>query len=549
MLNFNILGFVKSKPTDGFPNTSFPTNDILDNDLIRYLRNSDPSECNQNLSVYMKTVVDLIGSKDKERSYHELSVFAMKLLMSNLFVKNYRWCLGKILSLLQVFTGLAHDDSHSDTGLQDQNMQELICVILYLVLKIKNSQDEWDLESEFKELTVCVDVESLYDCLREFKFMTIISNFVASQITRQPPLYVLLKFCCDIIFEYLFHIELLTDTEFDDLIANTTLISVLINHLLANNFREYEIQEDWENEDHLISYEEFKLLLLINEQYLMKSYTSNLRNKVFDELMDNDLESTTDSINHKISVFMNLLVFHLNREESQIIKILILKFLYLIFTSSYTSKLYYLNDLKILVDIFVRELNDLPYTGADKDNQALVITYLKVLYPMMTFSQLSELPQYYKREDINEMLHQFINGSSEEADPNIKLISDLANRCLTVPWLKKKKSFYLQDTSNNSSNDSLAHSFTKVASVRSSSRDDYYLHTIVHNNFKAPTLEKSSTHLLALPHEYLNTKQNVGIKNAPPPPPPKSPYRSPSPFNINKEHSPKPPPPPPRRRR
>lgn len=41
-------------------------------------------------------------------------------------------------------------------------------------------------------------------------------------------------------------------------------------------------------------------------------------------------------------------------------QLLILKILYLLFTTSGTKEYFYTNDLKVLVDVFIRELSDLP---------------------------------------------------------------------------------------------------------------------------------------------------------------------------------------------
>lgn len=46
-------------------------------------------------------------------------------------------------------------------------------------------------------------------------------------------------------------------------------------------------------------------------------------------------------------------------EEDGCISLLILKILYLLFTSTGTSEYFYTNDLCVLVDIFIRELHDL----------------------------------------------------------------------------------------------------------------------------------------------------------------------------------------------
>lgn len=40
--------------------------------------------------------------------------------------------------------------------------------------------------------------------------------------------------------------------------------------------------------------------------------------------------------------------------------LLILKILYLLFSTSSTSEYFYTNDLRVLVDVFIRELLDLP---------------------------------------------------------------------------------------------------------------------------------------------------------------------------------------------
>ena len=59
------------------------------------------------------------------------------------------------------------------------------------------------------------------------------------------------------------------------------------------------------------------------------------------------------------------LIFILNRTSSRAdddlcVQLLILKLLYLLFTTKETTFYFYTNDLKVLVDIFIRELSDLP---------------------------------------------------------------------------------------------------------------------------------------------------------------------------------------------
>jgi hypothetical protein len=64
------------------------------------------------------------------------------------------------------------------------------------------------------------------------------------------------------------------------------------------------------------------------------------------------------------------LIFILNRashstSEGLCVSLLILKILYLLFTTPGTHEYFYTNDLCVLVDIFIRELSDLPDESDD----------------------------------------------------------------------------------------------------------------------------------------------------------------------------------------
>ncbi|WEJ93985.1 pre-rRNA processing [Yamadazyma tenuis] len=612
-------------PLTTFPDVA-PDSVVLSQDQLHLcLINSDPSECNQNLSTYIKCVAEKMAFTAEGTNYHQLSVYAMKLITSNLFIRNYKLCIGKLLALLTVFTNVKNFEVQTgavQTCDDDDRMKEFVCIVFFLLLKFKNSEDE---EPDMKEFNDVVDAVELFDTLRDCSLIAVVANFITCHIQNTKTSFVLLKVCCDSIFEYLFHVELLCDQEFDDLVARSSLIATIIDDLLNNkSFHNYDINDlEWEDEDKLIAYEEFKLLLLINEQYLMKSYSSpGIRNKVFDGLMSESLEEGSESVNSKISGFLNVLVYHINREESQIIKILILKFLYLVFTSSYTSKLYYLNDLKILMDIFIRELEDIEYMEEENaENRILVLTYLKVMYPMTRFSQMADLVDGYRRSDIVAMLSNIvsnISASSEEdqISQSLKQISDLASKCMSVPWLKKKNRNIIPNSQANSSSSSLnsssslsrpilhktssstesiANSFTRVASVRTYTRNDYHLHTTKHNidqndwsgnlaqennhnmflqGFNSLGLsqapsevgqepQKRQSNILDLPNEYLSAIPDVNDKHSRllqkamrkrAPPPPQSPRfcASPIPSALSSPslatRSGPPPPPPPRRR-
>lgn len=126
------------------------------------------------------------------------------------------------------------------------------------------------------------------------------------------------------------------------------------------------------------------------------------------------------------------------------LQLLTLKLLYLLFTTPSTQEYFYTNDLRVLVDILIRNLLDLP-----SDATALRHTYLRVLYPLLAHTQL-KLPPHYKCEEIRKLLavlagtqpiqeHGDDNlesplwGHFEEADETTKR---LVSRCRTVIWLK-----------------------------------------------------------------------------------------------------------------
>lgn len=521
MFEAHVTGLADSPmPATTFP-VGVPANPpSIQEQLWPLLVNSDPDECNKNLSMFFKLVMDDL--KSKSETYHACLMYALQLLNLNLFVKNFQVCLGKILGLM----GSLSEPVPGDNELEARKLKEMLLILLLLLLKLREDS------TVATTLDQHISDADLFSTLELLGMMGVVANFIASHIEREDSThtsYVMLKLNCDIVFQYLYHVVLLSDEEFANL-TDTQLIPALITGLLSNdNFNNYELNEDdFQDERKLIAYEEIKLLLLVNEQYMMKSLTCNTNmNRVFDGL----LSQGKDSING-ICGFTNLLVYHMNREESHIIKILMLKFLYLIFTLSYSAKLPYLNDMKILVDIFIRELNDNTYSSdASKcDGSILALTYLKVLYPMLTFSELSELDPSYKAREIVEVLRNVVvncdicrsdfpdDGSIASQDvESLERASNIvkaAVKCLDIAWLKRASTratptpFMKQngssesldsvsrltcryskiDLGNDRENSAESLSFTKVASVRTASKRDFHKHTTVHNLEDARTI-------------------------------------------------------------
>ncbi|KAL7413658.1 hypothetical protein BDY24DRAFT_389190 [Mrakia frigida] len=124
------------------------------------------------------------------------------------------------------------------------------------------------------------------------------------------------------------------------------------------------------------------------------------------------------------------MIFMLNRAEATpedlCMQLLILKILYLLFTTSGTKEYFYTNDLKVLVDVFIRELSDLP-----EESEALRHTYLRVLHPLLTNTQLRTVP--YKRPHLLRVLRSLIANpyNIREITPTTKRLVD---RCLSGEW-------------------------------------------------------------------------------------------------------------------
>lgn len=176
-------------------------------------------------------------------------------------------------------------------------------------------------------------------------------------------------------------------------------------------------------------YPVIRILLVLNEQYLVESTAqqndgrSPITNRVIKALSTHGMTYKTFGCN---------LILLLNRESETILQLLILKALYLIFGNPQTAEYFYTNDLHVLVDVILRNLIDLPSDSSATN--ALRHTYLRVLHPILTYSQISK-PPYYKRDDILRLLHLLVTSGNHFA-PVDETTKRLVTRCTSVPWLQ-----------------------------------------------------------------------------------------------------------------
>ncbi|KAJ8597718.1 hypothetical protein M405DRAFT_755489 [Rhizopogon salebrosus TDB-379] len=180
--------------------------------------------------------------------------------------------------------------------------------------------------------------------------------------------------------------------------------------------------------DETLNYSVIKLIVGLNEQFMVACLNNNQhgsnepesRNRVLNVLMSRLGSSKT---------FGENMIFMLNRAsrsaEDLCMQLLVLKLLYILFTNKGTSEYFYTNDLCVLVDVFLRELVDL-----DDDSESLRHTYLRVLHPLLTKTQMRNVP--YKRPQIVFALESLIqNGNIRDINPTTKR---LVERCLGGEW-------------------------------------------------------------------------------------------------------------------
>lgn len=130
-----------------------------------------------------------------------------------------------------------------------------------------------------------------------------------------------------------------------------------------------------------------------------------------------------------ISSHKNPNIFPFAGETS--LQLLILKILYLLFTTPQTYEYFYTNDLRVLVDVIIRNLLDLPLSASP-----LRHTYLRVLYPLLAHTQLQQAP-HYKRDELRRLLALMRGGGSSGG--HFGAVDDtterLVFRCAHVDWL------------------------------------------------------------------------------------------------------------------
>ncbi|KAG8529283.1 uncharacterized protein KY384_005918 [Bacidia gigantensis] len=177
-----------------------------------------------------------------------------------------------------------------------------------------------------------------------------------------------------------------------------------------------------------------RVLLVLNEQYMVCAHDPSQQLDNTEPPLTNKVIKVLATSGSAYKSFGQNIILLLNRESETSLQLLILKLLYLLFTSPSTYEYFYTNDLHVLLDIILRNLLDLPPSSS-----ALRHTYLRVLYPFLCHTQLKQ-PPHYKRDDILRLLTILSGGALNHFGAVDQTTQRLVNRCSKVSWLKGEKS-------------------------------------------------------------------------------------------------------------
>ncbi|BGP01839.1 pre-rRNA processing [Rhodotorula toruloides] len=202
-------------------------------------------------------------------------------------------------------------------------------------------------------------------------------------------------------------------------------------------------------EDETFNYSLIKLIIALNEQFMVCTVPAapkgsgqlpppilpTVVGKTKRERGPNTVLEVLKEKEHESKTFGENIIFILNRADgtpdSLCVSLLILKILYLLFTTSGTQEYFYTNDLCVLVDVFIRELYNL-----GEESEGLKHTYLRVLHPLLTNTQLRHYP--YKRQELRRVLECLIAPSYyRDCDPTTRR---LVERNLRGSWCQGLRS-------------------------------------------------------------------------------------------------------------
>ncbi|SCV99814.1 LAFE_0B03092g1_1 [Lachancea fermentati] len=434
--------------------------------LLEIEDEKDEAVVNSELVSYVKKASD----NYKEYLHTEQDIYRLALILtqSKLFQNNREFCLSKLLSLLSV-------------DLLETNLKFIISYIILCASKSDSSLLEILLQ--FQGFTVIYN--NLYN---HFAYLSRYGEerFLSNKVTEEQ--------------------SDLTDIEFEIIEGLKQISTVLMGILfqifkyskcdignigIVDDFFVYFLMKSIRSDttDDIFNNTKFKLLLALNEQYMIFSYQYEVENKVYKYLINNSVSKN----------FMELLLLMFNRVTDRSLQIMMCKIIYLILTSDedLARDFFYLNDLHVFVDVLLRELKDI-----SEDEELIRNTFLRVLFPLLKNTEL--INSHYRRSDLVEVL-EYLSSldnicSTEEIKREHKTTSRLALKCLNqVEWLQYSK----PEGSDKESSEGSRRSSVSIGSIPS----------------QRGYLDKRAQHLYMNNQSSLSAESITKRLQAPPPPP------------------------------
>ncbi|GAW17864.1 hypothetical protein ANO14919_073310 [Xylariales sp. No.14919] len=172
-----------------------------------------------------------------------------------------------------------------------------------------------------------------------------------------------------------------------------------------------------------------RVLLVLNEQYMVASATAVADPASQSAPLTNRVVKCLSLYGTNYKTFGENLILLLNRETETSMQLLILKLLYLLFTTKATHEYFYTNDLHVLLDVIIRNLLDLP-----NELTSLRHTYLRVLYPLLAHTPLNQ-PPHYKKKEIQKVMRLLAGVGNAHFEAADETTVRLVDRVEKVKWL------------------------------------------------------------------------------------------------------------------
>lgn len=336
---------------------------------------------NTKLVTFIKTVSDHIQIYvTNDQDFYRCGIY---LINSAIYEAHRIFCVSKMLSFLNI-------------DLLEQNFKLFVSYVLLL-----------DCKNDASILQVVQDYHGFHVLYKNLH-----QNFenlaIFSAESREPPTIGMIRKASTIQLDLMFQICKYLSLSVEELsIIDTFFVNYIFESLVV-----VDADED------VFNFAKFKVILAVNEQFMIVSREYDIENMVFHSI------ATHTTFRN----FSECLLVYFNREEDRCLQIMISKVLYLIFTNTKTSDLFYHNDLNVLIDVLLRELRNL-----SEEEESVRNTFLRVLYPILKCSQFEDTQ--YKKDKLKSLLNYFAGRSESKFWHQTETTKRLATRCLSIKWL------------------------------------------------------------------------------------------------------------------